>query len=344
MTNPSVLAMLKGQPQAVHFLKRIVADPQGGYLFFGPDGVGKRTAAILFAAAVNPPTFSQDIFHLTHPDIVHLFPFRAEPKTDREAWLEEWGKERKEYVLDNLSPDPNPSWVISIGHIRDLRKEMKFGPRILKRKAVLLFDIDRIRDEGANAFLKTLEEPQAETILILTTSRPFALPATIRSRCKLVRFNALPDEVIAEELLNRGFAEDEVGPAADVAFGSLKQALRYLEDKENLISDDVLSYLEHPSSSSLKILDLIDRLSWRVGLDSITCSFGLVFRWVLRARAGRLPRWKRLAGLVKKLAETISRPSLVYNIMLTERMSGRLILNPTPSLFLYQYLTSLRFC
>jgi|GEM_PF-2363954 len=341
--NHGVLDILKGQSHAVEFLEKAAESPQGGYIFFGPDGVGKRTAAILFAAAINPPSFSETIFSLSHPDIAPLFPFKAEPATGREKWIEEWGKERENYMLDKLSPDPNPSWVISIDRIRDLRREMKYPPRILHHRAALLFDFDRIREEGANAFLKTLEEPQAQTVLVLTTSRPFALPATIRSRCKIVRFKALEDEVIKDKLLNDGHPEEEVDVAVDVAFGSLKQAYLYLDDKESLISEEVFSYLEHPASSDLDLVRLIERLSYQVGLDKILSSFSLVFRWVMRARSGRRPSWKRLAKLVGTLSARISRAALVHNILATERMSGRVSLNPTPSLFLYQFLSSLRF-
>lgn len=341
--NQGVLDILKGQPHAVEFLEKAAENPQGGYIFFGPDGVGKRTAAILFAAAINPPSFSETIFSLSHPDIAPLFPFKAEPATGREKWFEEWGKERENYMLDKLSPDPNPSWVISIDRIRDLRREMKYPPRILHHRAALLFDFDRIREEGANAFLKTLEEPQAQTVLVLTTSRPFALPATIRSRCKIVRFKALEDEVIKDKLLNDGYPEEEVDVAVDVAFGSLKQAYLYLDDKESLISEEVFSYLQHPASSDLDLVRLIERLSYQVGLDKILSSFSLVFRWVMRARSGRRPSWKRLAKLVGTLSARISRAALVHNILATERMSDRVSLNPTPSLFLYQFLSSLRF-
>jgi DNA polymerase-3 subunit delta' len=343
--------MLKGQPQAVEFLQRAASKPQGGYIFFGPDGVGKRTAAILFAAAINPASFSQDILSLINPDILPLFPFTAPPKTGADKWLEKWGEQRGLYTLDKISPELNPAWVISIGDrerrlagtIRDLRREMAYPPRVLPHRVALLFDFDRIKEEGANAFLKTLEEPQAQTVIVLTTSRPFALPATIRSRCKLVRFNALDDEVIREELSNHNYPDDEIGIAADVAFGSLRQAYLYLEDKENLISEEVLSYLEHPTFTDLELVRLIEDLSYRLGLDRILSSFGLVFHWVMRGRSGRLPGWRRLAKLVKSLEPRISRPALVHNILLTERMSSRVTLNPTPSLFLYQYLSSLRF-
>jgi len=349
--NTSVLNMLKGQPRALDFLTRAADNPQGGYIFFGPDGVGKRTAAILFAAGINPPSFSQEIFNLSIPDISPLFPFKAPPRSGTDVWLEAWGTERNKYVFNEMSPDTPSSSVIPIGSatqeltgtIRDLRREMRFPPRILKRRVALLFDFDRIKIEGANAFLKTLEEPQADSVLVLTTSRPFSLPATIRSRCKLVRFNALPDEVINEYLINEGYEENKAGIAVDVAFGSLRQALVYLADSDKLFSEPVLSWLEKPSSSSVVLANLIDNLGWRVSLEKIIYSFTLVFRWVLRARMGRLPCWDRLAGIAESLASRISTPSLVHNIMLTEKMASRVVLNPTPSLFLYQYLTALRF-
>jgi len=58
-------------------------------------------------------------------------------------------------------------------------------------KVAIIHEADRMRKEAANAFLKTLEEPPADTFILLTTSRPYSLLATIRSRCLLVR---LPKE------------------------------------------------------------------------------------------------------------------------------------------------------
>lgn len=335
--------MLKGQSRARDFLARAMEKPQGGYIFHGPDGVGKRTAALLFAAALNPPSSGEGILSLAHADVVPLFPFKAEPQSGREAWLEELGRERELYALGRVSPDPNSSWVISISRIRELRREMMYSPRVLSYRAVLLFDFDRIREEGANAFLKTLEEPQSQSVLVMTTSRPFALPATIRSRAKLVRFNALEEEVIRAKLLEEGYSEDKVDVAVDVAFGSLKQAYRFLADPSTVILEEVFEYLKEPSSSSFRIIELIDQLSYRVELERVISSFSLIFRWLVRTRSGKRPRWSRLARLVDSLAPRMSRSSLVSNILFTEKMGARVVLNPTPSLFLYQYLSSLRF-
>ncbi len=333
--------LLKGQTHASSFLKKTLDSPSGGYIFFGPDGSGKRTAAILFAAAVNSPSMAHEIFSLSHPDIISLFPFRAEPVTGKDAWLEEYIEERGKYMFGNISPDPNPSWVISIDRLRELRKEMSYPPRVLARRVVLGFDFDRIREEGANAFLKTLEEPQVQSIIILTTSRPFSLPATIRSRSKMIRFNALDDGVIGSELLEHGYDKDDANIASDLAFGSLKRAYLFLADHSNVISEEILSFLEG-SCSDIEKLRFVDKASYRVGMDVLFSSFMTIFQWILKYKTGRSPCWKRLASIITRLASRISRPSLVHNIMLTQKMSSRLILNPTPSLFLYEYVSLLQ--
>lgn len=56
-------------------------------------------------------------------------------------------------------------------------------------KVAIIHEADRMRKEAANAFLKTLEEPPPDTFILLTTSRPYSLLATIRSRCLLVRLS-----------------------------------------------------------------------------------------------------------------------------------------------------------
>ncbi len=343
MSNTEVLSQLKGQERVAEFLQKASQFPSGGYIFSGPDGVGKRTAAILFAAAINPRSFFEDIGSLAHPDVLPLFPFRAEPAKGKEKWMQELIEERENYALGKISPELKPSWVISIAQIRNLRREMFYPPRVLTRRAILLFDFDRIRDEAANAFLKTLEEPQSQTVIVITTSRPFAIPATIKSRCKLVRFNALPEQAMREVILDEGFSEDDVDLAVDISFGNLKKAFMFLKEAESVIAPRVLKYLLNPESSYPGILEFIDSLGFRVDISSVMSSFATVFRWTVLAKTGRFPRWNALAKVVKPLSEKISRTSLVHNIMYTEKMAERVSLNPTPPLFLYKYITGLKF-
>ena len=124
------------------------------YLICGPQGSGKRELAGHLAAMVTAPSSIQNpassIF--SHPD-VHI----AEPES----------KSRR----------------IVIDQVRAMEKELQMRSSLGGKKVGILFDADRLKVEASNAFLKTLEEPPNNSLLLLTTSQPEALPDTILSRC-----------------------------------------------------------------------------------------------------------------------------------------------------------------
>ena len=152
------------------------------YLFYGMDGIGKRTVALNFAKAVNCPR-GRDLIdacdacpscrkadHGNHPDIRIV-------KADGQ--------------------------FIRIKTIDDLQEQMKFRPLEGEKRVFVLDEADRMNITAAKALLKTLEEPSSSTMLILVTARPHQLPATILSRCQHIRFNPLPQETVARFLTER---------------------------------------------------------------------------------------------------------------------------------------------
>jgi DNA polymerase-3 subunit delta' len=149
------------------------------YLFYGAEGVGKKTVAEVFAKALNCKS-GQDsldacdvcpsclkIDHGNHPDVIMI---RAQGQ------------------------------FIRIQEIRELQEQMKFSPFEGGKRIFIIGDADKMNIASANAILKTLEEPSASNILILITSRPHQLPATVLSRCQQVRFNPLRRETIVSFL------------------------------------------------------------------------------------------------------------------------------------------------
>jgi len=121
------------------------------YLICGPQGSGKRELAGHLATMVTASSASaSSIFQ--HPD-VHI----AEPES----------KSRR----------------IVIDQVRAMEKELQMRSSLGGKKVGILFDADRLKVEASNAFLKTLEEPPNNSLLLLTTSQPEALPDTILSRC-----------------------------------------------------------------------------------------------------------------------------------------------------------------
>jgi DNA polymerase III subunit delta' len=97
------------------------------------------------------------------------------------------------------------------------------------RRAFIL-RADTLNVQAANALLKTLEEPEGETVfMLLASSREEVLP-TILSRAQILRFNPVPTGVVAGFLQERGAAEP--GLAAQLGRGSVGLSLRYAEDPE----------------------------------------------------------------------------------------------------------------
>lgn len=146
------------------------------YLFAGPSGCGALDAARAFAAGLlcegpGAPCGACRSCKLaaqgSHPDLTVLVP-------DGEAY--------------------------SIAQIRQLISQLAERPLLASRRAFILDDADRMRAEGFNALLKTLEEPPPHGHLILVTAHADALPATVLSRCQLVRF-APPPLAAAEAAL-----------------------------------------------------------------------------------------------------------------------------------------------
>lgn len=144
------------------------------YLFHGERAIGKRLTAVRFAQAVNCETVSgaapdacgrcrscQQIEARTHADF---------------------------FVIEPDDEQANPQ--IKIEQIRDIEQQVIYRPLIGSYKVCVIDDADRLTIGAANALLKTLEEPPAHSLFVLVTSRPFALSATIRSRCQSLRFTA----------------------------------------------------------------------------------------------------------------------------------------------------------
>ena len=199
-------------------------------LLHGPAGVGKQRLALwlgqlLLCAEPSPPCrrcqacrYSEA---LTHPDLHWIFP-RPRPR-DGDASAEDVASDYGAAVAERAAAGgvyapPSGSDAIYVATVRAMLRSAAMAPALARRKVFIFGDADRMvpqegADAAANAFLKLLEEPPADTTIILTSSVPGSLLPTIRSRVVAVRVPYLSDEAV------RAFVRDERVKAAAAAAG-----------------------------------------------------------------------------------------------------------------------------
>jgi DNA polymerase III subunit delta' len=167
------LEAIEGQPRPVALLGRALESGRvaHAYAFIGPPGSGRTTTALAFARAL-------------------LCETGAGCGRCRACRLAGEGKHPDLHVIVPTPPESNPKGAraIRLGAVRELERQAALRPSMGRWKLFILDDAERMTGETPQAILKTLEEPPAHTVLILVLPRARAVPATVLSRCQLVRF------------------------------------------------------------------------------------------------------------------------------------------------------------
>jgi DNA polymerase-3 subunit delta' len=188
------------------------------FLFAGPAGVGKRTFALKLAQAMLCQTQPEEVLDPceTCPSCIQVL---AGTHPD----------------LDLIGKPDDKSFIpleLLIGDREHRRREglchnIALKPYLGGRKIAVIDDADYLNTEGANALLKTLEEPPPRSVLILIGAAPAKQLPTIRSRCQLVRFQPLPIALVVELLVSKGLVADaaEAERLARYSEGSIRQAM-----------------------------------------------------------------------------------------------------------------------
>jgi DNA polymerase-3 subunit gamma/tau len=211
---PLTFADLVGQDAVVKTLTTALETGRlaHAYLFSGPRGSGKTSAAKILARCiecVNGPTATPDNTC-----------------------------ENCRAILDGTALDVLEIDAASnrgIDEIRALRDAVKFAPSVMRKKVYIIDEAHMLTKEGANAFLKTLEEPPEWAVFILATTAPEALPPTILSRCQRYAFRRIAIPTMIARMREIADAEgividnDALGAIAYRADGGLRDALTMLE-------------------------------------------------------------------------------------------------------------------
>lgn len=278
-----------------------------GYLFCGPEGVGKRTIALRLAMAIHCTDRGHDscghcqscltIDNGNHPDVRFI------------------------------EPSPGKK-EIGIDQIRELQRELSFRSFSGRGRVAIIDPADLMNYHAQNALLKTLEEPPHDSLLILIAKATGGLTPTLLSRCLRFPFGPLPLELVADVLVRRkGLSPEQAGLLAGLTMGSLGAALtsdaeevlghrrvwierfcslsgrdyrailrlaeERAKDREESLQflqwiegwyRDILIYQIEGSTGQIRNLDMAARIKEQAALSSVEHSLGGL------ARAGRVAR------------------------------------------------------
>lgn len=244
---------VKGQDNAIAILKKAVDDGKlsHSYLFLGPDGVGKYTTALYFGMAVNcledmekrpcgVCTSCKKISSFNHSDIIYIFP---SPNYDISPTGEiKDNKHLNEYesYLENKRNTPWKAFffegntAIRLDCIRMVQHRINLSRVEGRYKVIIIEKADQMNVNAANAFLKTLEEPPDDVIIILTSSKYEAMLPTIISRCQKISFHKISRKIIEDELFYySGNESAENRMFSRIADGNLEKALNILDARKS---------------------------------------------------------------------------------------------------------------
>ncbi|QBA65384.1 ATP-binding protein [Muriicola soli] len=226
-------------------------------LFVGPEGSGTLPVALAYAQYILCGNSSSENNNgneacnikcnsFSHPDLHFTFPVsntdRIKSHAVSDNFLPEWRRFLKE--------DPYGSLFDWYRYIGIEKKQGQIGVdeavEIVKKlslksyeggyKVMIIWMAERMNTSAANKLLKLLEEPPNKTIFLLVAEDEEKILQTIRSRCQLLHFPPLPEQAIAQALVERGVPREEAGHLAHESNGNFNKALELMnKDSEELI-------------------------------------------------------------------------------------------------------------
>jgi DNA polymerase III subunit delta' len=194
-----MFSKLIGNDEAKDSLRRLLASGRmpGSLLFTGEEGIGKKRFALELAKALNcrnrTGVEACDECASCKRIAKSTFPVFPDANDNRERMI--WSEHGDVAMIRPYLQ------IIRVKPIRELEREANFRPFEGTARVFIIEDADYLNESASNALLKVLEEPPPTSYLILTTTNPTALLATIRSRCQVIRFAPVAAEQIEKFLI-----------------------------------------------------------------------------------------------------------------------------------------------
>ncbi|MBW6440862.1 hypothetical protein K0B03_02400 [Patescibacteria group bacterium] len=199
------------------------------YLFNGPSHIGKRTLALGFCKLL----LSDD----------------------------------RQDISDNvdliiLGPDEDKKQII-VEQIRELEKKICLYPYYSKYKVVIIEQAELMNKTAANAVLKTLEEPNKTTIIILLVSNSKNLPDTVKSRCQVFNFLPVKRKVLEEYLFDKIKDQERINEIIEFSGYKPGKIIEFIEDGQKIeaLKDDIQRFVNVSSKSYFEKIEEAETVS-----------------------------------------------------------------------------------
>ena len=292
-------------------LNRIIKNKSfaNGYIFYGPQGVGKKQTALkfikdIFKQSSNSENTEEIITNNNHPDFLTI-----QPNSTLES-----------KKLKNSDPEKKTKSgpeIINISQIRNIKTFLGQKSINSERKIVLIIDAHLLNEAASNCLLKTLEEP-TNGIFILLTSKLDLLLNTIISRCQIIRFRPFSGKKI--NLILKDFLDsselkiDKKLNFEDLIYSSNGSPSKLLKNIEiwNELPDEIRSKLDYPIKNNLEILEVSKLISDQLEIDKqiFLVSFIQIIWW---RKTKNVDLVKKLENLKMHLKKNIQ-PRLSWEI------------------------------
>lgn len=310
---------LYGHEKQIRILQQALSNNRiaHAYLFYGMQGIGKRTTALAFAKALNCREGRGDACgrcascrkadHGNHPDLGIIEP---------------------------------AGQSIRVQDVREVQQQMTFRPYEGGWRTFIFIDAERMNGAAANGLLKTLEEPAPLNILILISSRPDLLPLTVLSRCQPLRFNPLARETVQIYLQERlSIPADAARLLASSCGGSIGRAIEMNDTEYLSIRNQIFEQVMGPQSGDpLRLFSGVQSFGQerRDILERLDILKGCLRDALVYKETGRIDCLfnRDRASEIRSFAGARSTPDLLKCIGVLDRACGAIDRNANKSLTL----------
>lgn len=262
-------------------------------LFIGPEGTGTLPMAIAYAQYIvcgnvgNENTGTNDACNLkfnsfSHPDLHFVYPtvttedIKSKPKSL--DFIQDWRVFLNENFYGslfdwyNLFGVKNKQGEIRVEDASEIVKSLSLKSLEGGYKVMIIWMADKMNIAASNKLLKLLEEPTDKTVFILISENEEDIIQTIRSRCQVLHFNALPEDVIAKALMqNHSINENLATKIAHQAQGNYTKALQILNNDEDELPFEewFVTWLRAAYSAKKNAAAINDLIAWSENIASI---------------------------------------------------------------------------